>query len=31
MTISYKKNSAKSTNFEVSSLGNFDDVPVSKF
>ena len=30
-TIFYKKKSAKSTNFEVSSLGNFDEVPVSKF
>jgi len=24
-------NSAKSTNFEVSNLGNFDEVSVSKF
>ena len=31
MTIFYKKHSAKSTNFEVSSLGNFDEISVSKF
>jgi len=31
MTIFYKKHSEKSTNFEASSLGKFDEVPVSKF
>ena len=31
ITTFFLKSSAKSTNFDVSSLGIFDEVPVSKF